>query len=244
VVCFLDSDDHWEPTYFATLGAVYDARPDIGFIVSDMRWFGEQNKLVGFGPDPIDFGYTAISTYAATAWYGAPTSALSMRTAIARRCMQLPEEIVRTWKLSADNALVYGASIFGARKLYLPTGLVNYRIHGSNGWWSNLGADQSYLNRLRSRQLIGWYARQAGLDSTVIELARLEFKTKPDPSWKEARRYATICMRGDAPWWKKFEHAGSVLARRLRGGKKPVVVPAPPTPEGSPTPSTSPQGPR
>ena len=240
VVCFLDSDDHWEPTYFATIGAVYDARKDVGFIVSDMRWFGEQNKLVGFGPAPIDFGYTVISTYAATAWYGAPTSALSMRASFARRCMLLPDEIIRTWRLSADNALVYGASLFGARKLYLPTGLVNYRIHGSNGWWSNLGSEQSYLNRVRSRQLIGWYAKEAGLDNSVVELARLEFKTKPDPSWKETRRYAAICMRSDAPWWKRYEHALSVLGRRLKGSKKATVVPAaaPDAAAGEPTAST------
>lgn len=214
VICFLDSDDRWEPDYIAKLAAVYDQRADIGFIVTDMRWFGERERLVGYGEVPVDFGYTAISTYAATAWYGAPTSALSMRATWARRSLELPEEIVRTWRLSADNALVYGASVLGARKYYLPTGSVGYRIHGSNGWWSNLGAEQSYLNRMRSRALIGHYARMAGLDASCVELARMEFKTKPDPSWKEARRYAGLCLRGDAPWWRRYERALGTLLRR------------------------------
>ena len=149
---------------------------------------------------------------------------------------------MRRWRLSADNALVYGASLFGARKLYLPTGLVNYRIHGSNGWWSNQGPEQTYLNRLRSRQLIGWYAKDAGLDDSVLDLARFEFKTKPDPSWKETRRYAGLCLRGHAPWWKRGEHALSVLLRRAKGSKKATVVPAPPAPAAEPTTSTG--GPR
>ena len=214
VVCFLDSDDRWAPDYLGKLAAVYDQRADVGFIVTDMRWFGERERLVGYGDAPIDFGYTAISTYGATAWYGAPTSALSMRAVWARRSLELPDEVVHDWRLSADNALVYGASILGARKYYLPTGSVSYRIHGSNGWWSNLGAEQSYLNRMRSRALIGHYARMAGMDASCIELARMEFKTKPDPSWKEVRRYAGLCLRGDAPWWRRYERALGTLLRR------------------------------
>ncbi|MFC5576933.1 glycosyltransferase family 2 protein [Lysobacter niabensis] len=216
VICFLDSDDRWEPDYLARVGAVYDSRKDVGFIISDMRWFGDEERVVGYGARAIDFGFTAISTYAATAWYGAPTSALSMRTEWARRSLQLPAEIIATWRLSADNALVYGASVLGARKYYLPTGSVGYRIHGSNGWWSNLGPEQTYVNRLRSRALIGQYARMAGLDDSCLELARFEFKTKPDPSWKETRRYAGLCLRGDAPWWKRGERALSVLLRRKK----------------------------
>lgn len=216
VIFFIDSDDRWDPEYAARVCAVYDSRPDVGFIISDMRWFGDQNKMVGYGDEPIDFGYTAISTYAVTAWYGAPTSALSMRSQWAHRSLQLPEDIIRTWRLSADNAIVYGASVLGARKYYLPTGCVNYRIHGSNGWWSNLGPDQTYINRLRSRALIGHYARVAGIDDSCLDLARFEYRTKPDPSRKEARRYAGICMRGKAPWWKRCEHALSVL----RGHRK------------------------
>ncbi|GAB3380074.1 glycosyltransferase family 2 protein [Lysobacter fragariae] len=223
VICFLDSDDRWQPDYLARVGAVYDRRPEVGFIYSDMRWFGQRERVVGLGDAPIDLGYTAISTYAATAWYGAPTSALSMRSEWARLSLQLPDEIIRTWKLSADNALVYGASILGARKLYLPTGQVDYRIHDSNGWWSNQDASQGYLNRMRSRALIAHYARMVGIDDSCLELARLEFKTKPDPSWKETRRYAGLCMRGGAPWWRRYERALSVLLHRKQH-KAPVAA--------------------
>ena len=59
--------------------------------------------------------------------------------------------MTRTWRLSADNCLVYGASLFAGRKYFLPTGTVGYRIHGKNGWWSNRGNVERYLNRLRSR---------------------------------------------------------------------------------------------
>ena len=54
------------------------------------------------------------------------------------------------------------------------------------------------------------------MDDSCLELARFEFKTKPDPSWKETRRYAGLCLRGDAPWWKRGERALSVLLRRKK----------------------------
>jgi len=149
VVCYLDSDDRWAPDYLARLGELYDARRDVDFVFTDMQHFGEENKVVGFHRSAVDLGYTAVITYALTRWYGAPTSALSMRAPWARKVLEVPDSFRETWRLSADNCLVFGASVLGARKYYLPTGSVWYRIHGKNGWWSNRSASVAYTNRLR-----------------------------------------------------------------------------------------------
>ena len=218
VVCFLDSDDRWAPDYLARLGALYDARADVDFVYSDMRHFGQEDRLVGFHHEPVDLGYTAVITYALTRWYGAPTSALSMRAKYARQVLDLPDSFRDTWRLSADNCLVFGSSVLGARKYYLPTGSVWYRIHGKNGWWSNLSSSQAYTNRLRSRGLIGHYARVAGIDDSCIELCKLEYKTKPAPLWSETKRYATLAMRGPAPWWKRFERMLAIVLGHARRG--------------------------
>lgn len=216
VLCFLDSDDRWKPDYLAKLGALYDERKDIDFVISDMAVFGTEQRRIALAKKPVDFGYTAIGTWALTTWYGAPSSALSMHRSFAERAVDLPDHMRKTWKLSPDNCLVYGASLHGARKYFLPTGEVEYRIHGSNGWWSNRGANLSYLNRLRSRELIGHYARTVGIDRSCLELAKLEFRTKPSPNWTETRRYMGLCMRSDALFPKRVEQALSVLFAFLR----------------------------
>lgn len=216
VLCFLDADDRWEPAYLAKIGEIYDARKDVGFVFSDIVLFGDEQRRIGYADKALDLGHTAISTYALTYWYGAPTSALSLRKTFAERSLDLPAHVRQTWKLSADNCLVYGASIFGARKYFLPTGCVGYRIHGHNGWWSNRGPVSNYLNRLHSRGLIGHYARVAGIDDSCLELAKLEYKTKPSPDWAETKRYARLCLRGPTPLWKRIERALSVLAGRKR----------------------------
>lgn len=210
VVCFLDADDYWAPDYLEKIGAIYDQRADVGFVFSDIALFGNEEGHIGFDLAELDLGYTAISTYALTYWYGAPTSALSLRLRYARLCMDLPERMNTTWRISADNCLVFGSSIFGARKYFLPTGQVGYRIHGNNGWWARQNRTTTFLGLLQSRSLIAHYARIAGMDDACLELAKLEYRTKPNPDWAEARRYIDVCWRARLPWWKRLERILSI----------------------------------
>lgn len=218
VLCFLDADDLWKPDYLSRLGEAYDARGDVGFVFTDIELFGDEARRVGYARRPLDLGYTAVATYALCAWYGAPTSALSMRAPWAARALDLPQAALSKWKLSADNCLVYGASVLGARKLFLPTGQVRYRIHGRNGWWSNRGPAASYLNRLHSRALISHYAQVAGIDRACLDLAKLEYLTG-DRDWAEARRYARVAMRSEAGPVRRLEQALAILRRGFGRGR-------------------------
>ena len=219
VVCFLDSDDRWGPEYLARLGELYDAREDVDFVFSDMRQFGQQDRAMKFHDRAVDLGYTAISTYVLTQWYGAPTSALSMRTSWARQALDLPNAFLRTWRLSADNCLVFGCSVLGAHKYYLPTGCVDYRIHTRNGWWSNRSPRIEYINKMNSSALIRHYADRIGMGPECIEFSKLEFMTKPNPTWGETKRYVRLVMMRRVAPWRKWERALNILRRgwKLRG---------------------------
>lgn len=220
VVCFLDADDRWEPAHLDKIGALYDARKDVDFVFNDIVLFGNESRTIAYAERPLDLGYTAISTYELVHWYGAPTSAISLRRALAERCLDLPAHAARTWRLSADNCLVYGASVLGGRKYFLPTATVGYRIHGKNGWWSNRGVVETYTNRMRSRGLVAEYARMAGIVPDTIELVKYEFKTKPDPTWAEIKRYASLAMRTKGSIFKRLERALIILSYRYRKRKK------------------------
>jgi glycosyltransferase involved in cell wall biosynthesis len=216
VTCFLDSDDRWDVDYLARVGALYDARADVDFVFSDLRMFGQRDQVMQFHDAPVDLGYTAISTYMLTHWYGAPTSALSLRTSWARKALDLPPAFRDTWRLSADNCLVFGASVLGAHKYYLPTHSVGYRIHDNNGWWSNRSARAEYINKMHSGTLIRHYAQQAGIGPECVELSKLEFLTKPNPPWAEVKRYVRLVMMRRISPWRKWERALSVLAHGWR----------------------------
>lgn len=216
VACFLDADDRWAPDYLAKVGAVYDARADVDCVFTDTRLFGDDQRLLAYADRPLDLGYTIISTYMTGHWYGAPTSAITMRTAWARRCLDLPEHFRPTWRISADNCLVFGASVLGARKYFLPTGSVGYRIHGNNGWFSKRNPSSDYLNKIRSQGLIRYYGQLVGLDADCVELAKYEFRTKPEPTMREARRYAGLVMLRRASWLKNLNRAIAIVGRVWR----------------------------
>ncbi|MDA3912901.1 glycosyltransferase family 2 protein [Oleiagrimonas sp.] len=211
VICFLDADDTWGPEYLARIGELYDARSDIDFVFSDLQLFGDENHWMGYADRALDLGYTAISTYMLVHWYGAPTSAISLRAVWARRVLDLPESFRANWRLSADNCLVYGTSVLGGRKYYLPTRSVRYRIHGRNGWWGQRTRVNEYHNRIRSRCLIEHYARSIGLNDNCLESTKHEFKTKPEATWREAKRYAMLVRMRRGNWWKNLERAVAIL---------------------------------
>jgi len=221
VACFLDADDRWQPDYLEKVGKIFDARPDVDFVFSDIVRFGGENRRIGDASHEIDYGYTAIATYALAHWYGGPTSALSIRTPMARECVNLPSALARRWRLCADAALVYGTSILGGRKVFLPTNAVMYRVHGNNGWWSNRGQVASYKNRIRTRELINHFGQVAGVCMTSTESVKFEFRTKPAPTRQERRRYVSIAMMSPGPLWKRIERAAGIRLKRTSTKKAP-----------------------
>lgn len=220
VLCFLDADDRWAPDYLEKIGALYDERRDVDFVFSDVQLFGNEKGRIGYAEGATDLGYTAVSTYLTAHWYGAPTSAISLRRTLALRTLDLPDEFRTIWRVSADNCLVYGAGVLGGRKYYLPTGSVGYRIHGNNSWWGKVSPTGDYRNLFHSHCLVHYYAQRIGLEAGCVELIRHEFKTKPAPPWQETRRYARLAMRRRGSWIRNLDRAFSIL-RRGRARKGP-----------------------
>ena len=220
LVCFLDADDRWGSDYLRQLGDVFESRGDVDFVFSDVQLIGNESGRHGYAGEAMDLGYTVLGTWVRGHWYGAPTSALALRRRLAERVLDLPADFVAQWRISADNCLVFGASVMGAKKYFLPTGEVDYRIHGRNGWWHDQKKAREFLAQFRSRTLINFYAARMHLDIHALDLAKHEFKSRARPSWKEACMYADIALRGPATWWKRWERALAILSRGARGKPK------------------------
>lgn len=219
VVCFLDADDLWMPDYIEKLGRLYDTRPDVDFVFSDLHRFGDADDVESFGEAEEDLGYTAVMTYVTDAWYGASTSGLSMRRYWAARCVDLPEPFLHMWKLCADACVVLAASIFGARKYFLPTGSVRYRVHGKNGWHLQNTSASDFRLGLNRRSTINYCARMVGMEDNCAYLAGQELKTKPSPSAREIERYLALKVhvaRYFPPAGAAIVAPPSASARRIR----------------------------
>ncbi|MCB4768267.1 glycosyltransferase family 2 protein [Ancylobacter sp. Lp-2] len=245
VVCFLDADDLWEPGYLARLGALYDARPDVDFVFSDLQRFGLSNEVEAFASDEEDLGHTVVMTYLTGAWYGASTSALSMRLYWARRCTEFPEPFIRMWRMCADGCLVMASSVYGARKYYLPTNSVRYRVHGQNGWYANRTDVSDYRESLAKRCTVNYCAAAIGLGPDCAAMLPLEFATKPSPPERELARYRDVMeqLARDPAGVHPLDHLPaprSEAARLLEQIAKPVetetspALPPEPEPEAEP----------
>lgn len=236
VVCFLDADDLWKPDYLARLGALYDARPDVDFVFSNLHRFGQANGIEAFAAGEEDLGHTAVMTYLTGDWYGASTSALSLRLYWAQRCTDFPEPFLRMWRLCADGCVVLSASIYGARKYYLPTNSVRYRVHGQNGWYSNRTDVSDYRESIAKRCTVNYCAGLIGLGADCGVMLPLELATKPAPPDREVSRYRDVMERfaRDPASIHPLDHVPIPRREPARTLAKAVATPASPAPPAAP----------
>jgi glycosyltransferase involved in cell wall biosynthesis len=193
VLFFLDADDRFRPSYCEKAFELY-ARSGADFVIAGLENFGP--GIIGTKPAPRerDLGFSVLTTMFAGTWIGAPTSCISMRTALARQILPYPFEA--EWRIRADNILVYAASILGARKYQLGGVHVDRRVHGANLYY---GRSEDRAAQMRSalslNRLNTWYTTHAGYG--LEDLPRLlprEFRTLERPTLKEYRRYLRLSL--------------------------------------------------
>ena len=184
---FLDADDVYEEHYTREVFRAY-SESAADFVFCGYRTFGNSQTVVLPWPEDIDFGYSVIYTLECKRWLGTPTSCLSMRRSVADKILPLPLE--EDWRTRADDCLVFGASLVGARKHYLAQPLVRYRVHDRNAYFGKpYHRERDFLRKLAINRLFGHVLRRMGYDrERLAALAHREFRTLPHPSFKELRR--------------------------------------------------------
>jgi glycosyltransferase involved in cell wall biosynthesis len=130
VICFLDSDDIYEPYHLKRTVDFYDSHPEIDFAFSNYTRFGQLSGVAFRWNEVVDFGVTAQLTRMSRAFIGGPTSTLSVRRSLLKKLLPIPFE--ENWRTRADDCLVFGASLLGCRKAYVPHVGVRYRVHDRN----------------------------------------------------------------------------------------------------------------
>lgn len=210
VLCLLDSDDLWEKNHLHTLAQAYRQDPSLDVVFTNLAYFGAQEGTYDARREDYDYGITALPTAFLRRWIGAPTSALSVRLALARRVLDLPAQHFRDWW--TDDCIVYGSSLYGAHKKSLAAATVRYRIHGQN---DSLHRRREGIPQMkheyRVQRLIAHYFRDAGFRDDSLCLVKHEFKTKPRPSRDELKLYLELLRRAPFGFWRKLELRLSML---------------------------------
>jgi glycosyltransferase involved in cell wall biosynthesis len=193
IVFFLDADDVYEPTYVQQALDEY-LRDRCDFLFCGRRYFGDREGVsLKFSSDR-DLGYSVIRTIYSHEWIGGGTSCLSMRRQVLEKILPLP--FVDDWRTRADDCLVFGASLVGARKRFLAQPLVRYRVHSSNQFCGRKSDTYAnYRRRLAVNRLFEYLRREQCYN--VAQLANFphrEFETIERPSLDQLFGYARISL--------------------------------------------------
>lgn len=183
VVVLCDSDDVLPPDYLERLLPRYAARAtDLSFC--DMREFSEPGDprlatALGSNEEDVALPCTAALARRCKCWFCGPTSSIALTGSLYRELFPYPFE--SDWRISADKVIGFGTSLLGARKLYIPSLRIGYRIHGTNHYHGRL---QSPADRVRRRHLMerlfGWYcARQHISTEASAKAAAAEYRLLP-----------------------------------------------------------------
>jgi glycosyltransferase involved in cell wall biosynthesis len=241
---FLDADDVYAPSYLAIAMNIYQNIPQADFLFCGNIQFSKEipysllsrhessSSLLKVN----DLGLSIVRTLQRKAFIGAPTSCLSMRRWVAERIFPLP--LHKDWVSRADDCLVFGASLAGARKLRIEANLVGYRLHGQNAYAQNrTNGDPSvfFKYQIAVDRLFYMLRRRFQLQKDIVKLAHLEFKTIPNPCLKDLREYvAYILINGakDAGRLRGVLVAINWYFRSIVNGSNRILRTVPETPSG------------
>jgi len=217
IIFFLDSDDIYHPQYLETALSIYNDNPACDFIFCQLGRF-QSTKDVYQSPSESqisqykdyikDRGYSLILTAEEHAFVGSPTSGNSIRRKYLDKI--LPCSYIGDYRIYADNCVVLGSSILGARKFYLDIPLVGYRKHDKNESHNIFYLDRLrlYQNQVTTVRLLTFLSQKTNLDlSQISRFAPYEFKTIDYPTWELFFIYLKIMFRNPSsvpftPQWQ------------------------------------------
>ena len=215
VVFFLDADDVWEPGYVERCLRIYEDRAGIDFIFTHNKKLFTDGRLEGEEQPSADHGYSvAWCLERGGVWVGAVTSCLSMRRKILDRIFPVVDDTI--YRVCADEVLVYGASIAGARKYFLGEPLVRYRVHGKNAWFGKADSpERAYLRRLHGRMIVEALRKRIGLPPSLMAIAHYEYRTvsKELPTRRALyKEYCSLVWKSDLRILRKVRVVSGLMS--------------------------------
>jgi glycosyltransferase involved in cell wall biosynthesis len=209
IIFFLDSDDFYHDQYLEIAVNTYINNPGCKFIFCEMGIFnGVKNFYQPPSKEQIDksnvyvrdCGYSIILTLEEQRYVGSPSSGNSIHRKYLSNI--LPCDYLGDYRIWADNCIVYGASIIGARKFFIELPLVAYRMHGKN---DSLTASflrdrfKLYQNQIALTRLFTLLVYKMNYDRLLLARnSHFEFKTIENPTWDLFFVYLRIMMKSNS----------------------------------------------
>lgn len=197
VICFLDADDKYESSHLEQVTRVFAENNDVDFVFTAHRCFGEEDRVVQHAPEDLDLGFSVIATLKSRIYIGSITSALCIRRSLSLTLLPVLRQIAPRWRWRADDSINYGASLAGAKKYYLATPTLLYRIHPQNDhrFGEMIRSDEFYRHGLRRDTFFELLCNHLGLGPSVRLRVVAEFLSIKQPTRNQYRVYVRLNRR-------------------------------------------------
>lgn len=219
LVFFLDADDAYEPGYLERALEVYTRHPECGVLLAAHRLVGERQGVRRVTEVDADLGFGAVLALSRSLKkLGiAPTSTLSARRALLERFLPLPEALLADWRTRADDVLVFGLALAGARRRTLAEPQVRYRVHGANAWFGRRhDAAYEYARELAITRLLRRLQDHLGYGDALAGHAHHEYRTLAQPTRAQLATYLKLVLRSDLRLGRKWTLMRTILTHHLR----------------------------
>lgn len=221
LIFFLDSDDIYLPNYLETTLHFYNQTVDCDFLCCPVQEFGKSNSLRNYMSskdcckETGDIGFSLLRTLYAKKYIGSSTSALSIKRHILMKILPLP--FLENWLSRADECLVYGASLVGARKYFMPQLLIKYRVHDKNRYCGkSFSLSEKFRRKLAIEQVMQYILKKNYYPNNLCHLSWPEYKTLPNPDYKKTKFYLELVDRSILCKGDKKRIKGKILKRYLK----------------------------
>ena len=193
-VFFIDADDLFELDYIEKTIDFYKKNNDADFVFSAINYFGDKVVETSLN-NTQSYGFTLCKTFFLRHWVGAPTSAISMRKNILEQI--LPLELELDWKVRADDCLVWGASLVGAKKYFFADAAIQYRVHGQNNFFGKQFNDDYFFKRSLGVNRLFNLITQKNYITITPDLLVVELLSNPELNIKVLFDYLKMALMLD-----------------------------------------------
>ncbi|MCI7411051.1 glycosyltransferase family 2 protein [Helicobacter bilis] len=211
IVFFLDADDYMREGYIKKAVETFlESQCDMLFcdlfIMQDGKISDGDNEVLPYG----DLGFSIFDTYFNGSYYGHSTSTIAITKQMLSRI--LPLSLENEWRIRADDCIIYGAALVGAKIFHLDFKGIYYRVHSNNNHCGKTFSSKYEFHRALSVQKLFSTLLERHKISLHYSLFCAEIDSKPSDL---LYRYKKMIRATDFKYFQKWR-AYKILRKKLK----------------------------
>lgn len=211
IIHFIDADDVLYSNFYEKIINYFNTY-DVVFVRRE--YFGKQN-LIENKPNSKDFGFSYLRTFYLKKWIGSSTSAILFKRDVITKILPL-KDIEQDWITRADDCLIFGSSLVGAKKIYCSNFKIKYRIHENNNFFhKKINSDDRFKRWININKLFKIILEKNNIVIDDIQII-YEFLSIKEKNFEDLKDYLKICYFSNLPLIIKLYYLTKLISYYIK----------------------------